>query len=66
MRWFNIRGWSDVTIATPYLWLVIFFLPIAVALAVIFVLPPYLIWRVWRKQQANKKQAAVVDKAQQE
>ncbi len=26
MRWFNARGWADITIATPYLWLVIFFL----------------------------------------
>ncbi|MCV2867726.1 ABC transporter permease [Defluviimonas sp. WL0002] len=25
-RWFNRRGWSDITIATPYLWLLIFFL----------------------------------------
>jgi len=26
MRWFNARGWADITIATPYLWLLIFFL----------------------------------------
>ena len=25
-RWFNRRGWADLTIATPYVWLVIFFL----------------------------------------
>lgn len=26
MRWFNARGWADITIATPYLWLLVFFL----------------------------------------
>jgi putrescine transport system permease protein len=26
MRWFNLRGWAQVTIAAPYLWLLIFFL----------------------------------------
>lgn len=25
-RWFNRRGWADLTIATPYVWLTIFFL----------------------------------------
>ena len=25
MRWFNRRGWSDITIATPYIWLLVFF-----------------------------------------
>jgi putrescine transport system permease protein len=26
LRWFNRRGWSDITIAMPYIWLVVFFL----------------------------------------
>ena len=25
-QWFNRRGWSDIVIATPYIWLLIFFL----------------------------------------
>ena len=25
-RWFNRRGWSDITIATPYIWLLVLFL----------------------------------------
>ena len=37
MRWFNIRGWSDITIATPYLWLLIFFLiPFLIVVAMSF------------------------------
>jgi putrescine transport system permease protein len=26
LRWFNRRGWADITIATPYVWLLVFFL----------------------------------------
>jgi len=37
LRWFNIRGWSDVTIAAPYLWLLIFFLiPFLIVVAMSF------------------------------
>ena len=25
-RWFNLRGWAQVTVATPYVWLILFFL----------------------------------------
>ncbi len=36
-RWFNLRGWSDITIATPYLWLLIFFLiPFLIVVAMSF------------------------------
>ena len=36
-RWFNRRGWIDITIATPYLWLLIFFLvPFVIVLAMSF------------------------------
>lgn len=37
MRWFNIRGWSDITITTPFLWLLIFFLiPFLIVVAMSF------------------------------
>lgn len=37
LRWFNRRGWSDFAIATPYVWLVIFFLvPFAIVVAMSF------------------------------
>ena len=26
LRWFNLRGWAQIVIAAPYLWLIIFFL----------------------------------------
>ena len=26
LRWFNVRGWAQIVIAAPYLWLLIFFL----------------------------------------
>lgn len=36
-QWFNRRGWSDVVIAAPYLWLLIFFLlPFLIVLAMSF------------------------------
>ena len=36
-RWFNIRGWSDITISTPYLWLLIFFfVPFLIVVAMSF------------------------------
>jgi putrescine transport system permease protein len=36
-RWFNRRGWSDITIVTPYLWLVVFFLiPFLIVVAMSF------------------------------
>ncbi|MGB3147636.1 MAG: ABC transporter permease [Paracoccaceae bacterium] len=36
-RWFNRSGWSKITIATPYLWLVIFFLiPFTIVIAMSF------------------------------
>lgn len=36
-EWFNRRGWSDVVILTPYLWLLIFFLvPFLIVLAMSF------------------------------
>jgi putrescine transport system permease protein len=25
-RWFNLRGWAQITVATPYVWLILFFL----------------------------------------
>ncbi len=35
--WFNRRGWSDLIIATPYLWLVLFFLlPFIIVIAMSF------------------------------
>ncbi len=37
LRWFNRRGWSDMVIATPYLWLLFFFLlPFLIVLAMSF------------------------------
>lgn len=37
MRWFNVRGWSDLTIATPYVWLLFFFLiPFLIVVAMSF------------------------------
>ncbi len=36
-RWFNRKGWINVTIATPYLWLIFFFLlPFVIVLAMSF------------------------------
>ena len=36
-RWFNRRGWIKITIATPYVWLILFFLlPFAIVLAMSF------------------------------
>lgn len=36
-RWFNVRGWSDITITTPFLWLVFFFLlPFVIVVAMSF------------------------------
>lgn len=36
-QWFNRRGWSDIVILTPYLWLLIFFLvPFLIVLAMSF------------------------------
>ena len=36
-RWFNRKGWINVTIATPYVWLIFFFLlPFVVVLAMSF------------------------------
>ncbi|MGB7260837.1 MAG: ABC transporter permease [Albidovulum sp.] len=36
-RWFNRKGWIKITIATPYLWLIFFFLlPFAIVLAMSF------------------------------
>ncbi|MBS0562938.1 MAG: ABC transporter permease [Proteobacteria bacterium] len=45
--WFNRRGWADITIATPFLWLVVFFLlPFLIVAAMSFALrtstsPPF-------------------------
>jgi putrescine transport system permease protein len=37
MRWFNLRGWSNVVIATPYIWLLLFFfLPFLIVVAMSF------------------------------
>ena len=37
LRWFNARGWSDITIGTPFLWLVVFFLiPFLIVIAMSF------------------------------
>ena len=37
LRWFNRRGWSDVVIATPYVWLILFFfLPFLIVVAMSF------------------------------
>ena len=36
-RWFNVRGWSDITITAPFLWLVFFFLlPFVIVVAMSF------------------------------
>ncbi len=36
-RWFNRRGWINVTIATPYVWLILFFLlPFVIVIAMSF------------------------------
>jgi len=36
-RWFDRRGWSDLIIATPYVWLILFFfLPFLIVLAMSF------------------------------
>ncbi|MBC7140696.1 MAG: ABC transporter permease subunit [Rhodobacteraceae bacterium] len=36
-RWFNRKGWINVTIATPYIWLIFFFLlPFVIVLAMSF------------------------------
>jgi len=36
-RWFHRRGWSDILIAAPYLWLILFFLvPFAIVVAMSF------------------------------
>lgn len=36
-RWFDSRGWRDVTIAAPYVWLILFFLlPFVIVLAMSF------------------------------
>ena len=36
-QWFNRRGWSDIVIAAPYLWLLVFFLvPFLIVLAMSF------------------------------
>ena len=37
LRWFNRRGWSDLIIGTPYLWLILFFLlPFLIVVAMSF------------------------------
>jgi len=37
MRWFNRRGWSDLIIATPYVWLLVFFfLPFLIVVGMSF------------------------------
>ena len=37
MRWFNRRGWSNLIIGTPYVWLVVFFfLPFLIVVAMSF------------------------------
>lgn len=36
-RWFNRRGWTKITIATPYVWLILFFLiPFVIVFAMSF------------------------------
>jgi putrescine transport system permease protein len=36
-RWFNRRGWSDIVIGAPYIWLLVFFLiPFAIVVAMSF------------------------------
>ena len=36
-RWFDVRGWSDITITAPFLWLVFFFLlPFVIVVAMSF------------------------------
>ena len=77
----SVAGWQPVGVAKDALealirtiqvlgslviWLLIFFLPIILVLALIFVLPPFLIWRAWRKRQAGKKQVLPTEKARQE
>jgi putrescine transport system permease protein len=47
MRWFNRRGWSDLIIATPYVWLLVFFfLPFLIVVGMSFatrtpIAPPF-------------------------
>jgi putrescine transport system permease protein len=37
LRWFNLRGWAQATIATPYAWLLVFFLvPFLIVVAMSF------------------------------
>lgn len=37
LRWFNTRGWSNVTISTPYAWLLLFFfVPFLIVVAMSF------------------------------
>ncbi|MCX8509079.1 MAG: ABC transporter permease [Rhodobacteraceae bacterium] len=39
-NWFNVRGWADLTISAPYLWLLIFFLiPFLIVVAMSFATP---------------------------
>jgi putrescine transport system permease protein len=52
-RWFDRRGWRDIVIATPYLWLIVFFLlPFVIVIAMSFALraessPPFAFSTQW-------------------
>lgn len=43
------------SLASALIWIVIFWLPILLALFIVFILPPILIFRAWRKRRQNQK-----------